>query len=68
MILRTRHQAAFRRCSNLRCIIPDMLNTVTAHSAAFVDLDAALLLAEDRDETMYCDANGIHPPKVVLWG
>lgn len=42
--------------------------TVLAQWAAHVDLDAPLLLAEDRPYPMYYDALGVHAPPRDLWG
>jgi len=39
-----------------------------AQGAAVTDLDAPLLLAEDRDPPMPYDAGGIHPAPSALWG
>jgi L-alanine-DL-glutamate epimerase-like enolase superfamily enzyme len=39
-----------------------------AQGAAVVDLDAPLLLAEDRDPPLAHDAAGLHPPAPELWG
>jgi L-alanine-DL-glutamate epimerase-like enolase superfamily enzyme len=36
--------------------------------AAYVDLDAPLLLAEDRAHPLRIDAAGLHPPCPALWG
>lgn len=44
---------------------PAMLLT---DGAAHVDLDAPLLLAEDRPHPMFYDAAGIHAPDRDLWG
>ena len=41
---------------------------LVAQGAAVVDLDAPLLLAEDRDAPMVYDEDGIHPPLRALWG
>jgi L-Ala-D/L-Glu epimerase len=42
--------------------------TLIAQGAAYVDLDAPLLLAQDRDHPIFYDAQGIHPPPSQLWG
>ena len=42
--------------------------TLLAQGAAVVDLDAPLLLAEDRETPLHYDADGVHPPDVTLWG
>jgi len=39
-----------------------------AQGAAVTDLDAPLLLAEDRDDAMQYDAAGVHPAPAALWG
>jgi len=39
-----------------------------AQGAVVTDLDAPLLLAEDRDEALHYDAAGVHPPSAALWG
>jgi L-Ala-D/L-Glu epimerase len=39
-----------------------------AQGAAFTDLDGPLLLAEDREDPLLYDAQGIHPPAANLWG
>ena len=39
-----------------------------AQGARVTDLDAPLLLAEDRDTPIHYDAAGIHPPEPALWG
>jgi L-alanine-DL-glutamate epimerase-like enolase superfamily enzyme len=41
---------------------------LVAQGAAVVDLDAPLLLAEDRDPPLTYDAAGVHPPGPGLWG
>jgi len=41
---------------------------LVAQGAAVTDLDAPLLLAEDRDVPMLYDDRGIHPPAAALWG
>ncbi|GAB4388183.1 N-acetyl-D-Glu racemase DgcA [Albidovulum sp.] len=41
---------------------------LVAQGAAVVDLDAPLLLAEDRAPPLRHDAQGIHPPEAALWG
>jgi L-alanine-DL-glutamate epimerase-like enolase superfamily enzyme len=42
--------------------------TLIAQGVSFVDLDGPLLLAEDRDNPLKYDAEGVHPPDVSLWG
>ena len=42
--------------------------TLVAQGAAVVDLDGPLLLAEDRDEPLKFDQDGVHPPSASLWG
>ena len=42
--------------------------TIVAQGAEVVDLDGPLLLAEDRDEPLIFDADGVHPPVASLWG
>jgi L-alanine-DL-glutamate epimerase-like enolase superfamily enzyme len=42
--------------------------TVVARGAKVVELDAPLLLAEDRDNALHYDADGVHPPVAALWG
>ena len=42
--------------------------TIVAAGADIVDLDASLLLAEDRDPPLAFDAEGLHPPDAALWG
>ena len=42
--------------------------TILAQGVAFTDLDGPLLLAEDRDEPLKFDENGVHPPAAALWG
>lgn len=42
--------------------------TLVAQGALVTDLDGPLLLAEDRDEPLKFDAEGVHPPKAALWG
>ena len=39
-----------------------------AQGAAVVDLDGPLLLAEDRENALKYDADGVHPPEPELWG
>ncbi|MEM9145103.1 MAG: N-acetyl-D-Glu racemase DgcA [Pseudomonadota bacterium] len=41
---------------------------LVAQGAAVTDLDAPLLLAEDRAHPMHYDAAGIHPAPPALWG
>jgi L-alanine-DL-glutamate epimerase-like enolase superfamily enzyme len=42
--------------------------TILAQGVAFTDLDGPLLLAEDRDQPLQFDDNGVHPPAAALWG
>ena len=42
--------------------------TLLTTGAAYVDLDAPLLLAEDRAHPLKIDAAGLHPPCPELWG
>ncbi len=42
--------------------------TILAQGVAFTDLDGPLLLAEDRDEPLTFDTDGVHPPAAALWG
>lgn len=42
--------------------------TLLAQGAAFTDLDGPLLLAEDRENPLMYDAQGVHPPGPALWG
>ncbi len=42
--------------------------TIVAQGAQVVDLDGPLLLAEDRDEPLKFDEDGVHPPVAALWG
>ena len=42
--------------------------TILAQGVAFTDLDGPLLLAEDRDEPLFFDEHGVHPPAAALWG
>jgi len=42
--------------------------TILAQGAAFTDLDGPLLLAEDRDEPLKFDDDGVHAPAAALWG
>ncbi|AZL59001.1 dipeptide epimerase [Tabrizicola piscis] len=39
-----------------------------AQGAGWTDLDAPLLLAEDRPDPIHYDAEGVHPPDAGLWG
>ncbi|TCP44452.1 N-acetyl-D-Glu racemase DgcA [Rhodovulum marinum] len=41
---------------------------LVAQGAAVTDLDAPLLLAEDRPNPLRYDAAGVHPPAALLWG
>lgn len=42
--------------------------TLIAQGTMVTDLDAPLLLAEDRDAPLTYDAAGVHPPDAELWG
>ena len=42
--------------------------TIVAQGARVVDLDGPLLLAEDRDQPLIFDEDGVHPPVASLWG
>ncbi|PUB15516.1 N-acetyl-D-Glu racemase DgcA [Yoonia sediminilitoris] len=42
--------------------------TILAQGVAFTDLDAPLLLAEDRKTPLHYDDAGVHPPDAALWG
>lgn len=42
--------------------------TLLAQGAAVTDLDGPLLLAQDRDNPLLFDEQGIHPPHPALWG
>ncbi|MDB4213586.1 dipeptide epimerase [Octadecabacter sp.] len=42
--------------------------TIVAQGADVVDLDGPLLLAEDRDQPLIFDEDGVHPPVASLWG
>ena len=42
--------------------------TILAQGVAFTDLDGPLLLAEDRDEPLIFDREGVHAPSAALWG
>ena len=42
--------------------------TLVAQGAMVTDLDGPLLLAEDRDQPLKFDADGVHPPERALWG
>jgi L-Ala-D/L-Glu epimerase len=42
--------------------------TLVAQGAKIVDLDGPLLLAEDRDNALQFDGDGVHPPCAALWG
>lgn len=42
--------------------------TLVAQGANVVDLDAPLLLAEDRENPLEYDARGVYPPDAALWG
>jgi len=39
-----------------------------AQTAAFTDLDAPLLLSQDRAHPLHYDTRGVHPPQPELWG
>jgi hypothetical protein len=39
-----------------------------AQDAAIVDLDGALLLADDRDDGLAYNGGKLFPPCVALWG
>jgi L-alanine-DL-glutamate epimerase-like enolase superfamily enzyme len=41
---------------------------LVAQGMSYVDLDGPLLLAEDRDQPLKFDAEGVHPPSRALWG
>ncbi|WP_297771254.1 N-acetyl-D-Glu racemase DgcA [uncultured Roseovarius sp.] len=41
---------------------------LVAQGAMVTDLDGPLLLAEDRDNALTFDAEGVHPPEAALWG
>jgi L-alanine-DL-glutamate epimerase-like enolase superfamily enzyme len=41
---------------------------LVAQGMSYVDLDGPLLLAEDRDQPLKFDADGVHPPSRALWG
>ena len=41
---------------------------LVAQGAMVTDLDGPLLLAEDRDNALTFDADGVHPPEAALWG
>lgn len=42
--------------------------TLVAQGVAVTDLDAPLLLAEDRPNPLVYDDRGVHPPSAALWG
>ncbi len=42
--------------------------TILAQGVAYTDLDGPLLLAEDRDQPLQFDQDGVHPPSAALWG
>jgi L-alanine-DL-glutamate epimerase-like enolase superfamily enzyme len=42
--------------------------TLVAQGAAVTDLDAPLLLSEDRDQVLGYDSRGVYPPEAALWG
>ena len=42
--------------------------TIVAQGAEVVDLDGPLLLAEDRDNALHFNEDGVHPPVAALWG
>jgi len=39
-----------------------------AQGAAYTDLDGPLLLAQDREQRLRYDREGVHPPEPGLWG
>ena len=41
---------------------------ILAQGADYCDLDGPLLLREDRDNPLFYDAVGVHPPPQNLWG
>ncbi|MEM8728524.1 MAG: N-acetyl-D-Glu racemase DgcA [Pseudomonadota bacterium] len=41
---------------------------ILAQGARFTDLDAPLLLAQDRSTPLHYDTSGVHPPQPALWG
>ncbi len=41
---------------------------LVAQGAAITDLDGPLLLAEDRQQPLLFDADGVHPADAALWG
>ena len=41
---------------------------LVAQGAMVTDLDGPLLLAEDRENALIFDAEGVHPPRPDLWG
>ncbi|MBI6628791.1 dipeptide epimerase [Pontibaca sp. S1109L] len=41
---------------------------LVAQGAVVTDLDGPLLLAEDRENALTFDENGVHPPDAALWG
>jgi L-alanine-DL-glutamate epimerase-like enolase superfamily enzyme len=42
--------------------------TLVAQGVAFTDLDGPLLLAQDREQPLQFDGQGVHPPLATLWG
>ncbi|WP_372602629.1 N-acetyl-D-Glu racemase DgcA [Actibacterium sp.] len=42
--------------------------TLLAQGATVTDLDAPLLLSEDRETPLIYDRTGVHPPSAALWG
>lgn len=42
--------------------------TLVAQGAVVTDLDAPLLLSEDRDHVLGYDRLGVYPPEAALWG
>ncbi|MER5171990.1 N-acetyl-D-Glu racemase DgcA [Thioclava kandeliae] len=42
--------------------------TLVAQGADIVDLDAPLLLAEDRDQPLHYEDGKVYPPEASLWG
>jgi L-alanine-DL-glutamate epimerase-like enolase superfamily enzyme len=70
---------AFKRAAEaagLRIMVGCMVGTslamapgvLVAQGAAFVDLDAPLLLARDRTPGLRYDGSTVHPPEPALWG
>jgi len=42
--------------------------TIPAKRAALTDLDGPPVLRQTRDMPLFCNADGVHPPKANLWG